>query len=152
MLIVQNRVEHFITILFNLSLVFVCESIKNPFLCTHYEDETCLLTVWILHLVNSATLLTITLKLKQCHHILRKTWASYLRRTWLLLYLLCNLKCLLIVMKYWKRYVNAQYSRRECLEVVGIPKEVEQKDLEGKASSMFCSDQARKYCLYPFYK
>ena len=30
------------------------------------------------------------------------------------------------------RWANAQYSRRECLEVVGVPKEVEQKDLEGK--------------------
>ena len=26
-------------------------------------------------------------------------------------------------------WTNAQYSRRECLEVVGIPREVEQKDL-----------------------
>ena len=26
-------------------------------------------------------------------------------------------------------WINAQYSRRECLEVVGIPSEVEQKDL-----------------------
>ena len=31
---------------------------------------------------------------------------------------------------------NAQYSSRECLEVVGIPKEVEQKDLEGKVLSV----------------
>ena len=29
-------------------------------------------------------------------------------------------------------WANAQYSRRECLELVGIPKEVKQKDLEGK--------------------
>ena len=29
-------------------------------------------------------------------------------------------------------WANAQYSRRECLEVVHIPKEVEQKDMEGK--------------------
>ena len=34
-------------------------------------------------------------------------------------------------------WANAQYSRRgECLEVVGIPKEVEQKDLEGKVLSV----------------
>ena len=31
---------------------------------------------------------------------------------------------------------NAQYLRRECLEVVGIPKEVEQKDFEGKVLSV----------------
>ena len=29
-------------------------------------------------------------------------------------------------------WANAQYLRRECLEIIGIPKEVEQKDLEGK--------------------
>ena len=29
-------------------------------------------------------------------------------------------------------WANAQYSRKECLEVVGIPREVEQKDVEGK--------------------
>ena len=29
-------------------------------------------------------------------------------------------------------WVNAQYSRRECLEVVGIPSSVNVKDLEGK--------------------
>ena len=33
-------------------------------------------------------------------------------------------------------WANAQYSIRECLEVVGIPKEVEQKDLEGKVLSI----------------
>ena len=33
-------------------------------------------------------------------------------------------------------WANAQYSRRECLEVVGNPKEVEQKDLEGKVLSV----------------
>ena len=31
---------------------------------------------------------------------------------------------------------NAQYLRRECLEIIGIPKEVEQKDLEGKVLSV----------------
>ena len=29
-------------------------------------------------------------------------------------------------------WANVQYSRRECLEVVGIPREVEQKDVEVK--------------------
>ena len=33
-------------------------------------------------------------------------------------------------------WTNAQYSRRECLEVVAIPREVEQKDLEGKMLSL----------------
>ena len=33
-------------------------------------------------------------------------------------------------------WANAQYSRRECLEVVGIPREVEQKDLESKVLSV----------------
>ena len=37
-------------------------------------------------------------------------------------------------------WANAQYSRRECLEVVGIPKEVEQKDLEGKVLSVLEKD------------
>ena len=35
--------------------------------------------------------------------------------------------------QYW---AIVQYSRRECLEVVAIPKEVEQKDLEGKVLSV----------------
>ena len=35
-----------------------------------------------------------------------------------------------------QRWANAQYSRRECLEVVGIPREVEQKDLGGKVLSV----------------
>ena len=35
-------------------------------------------------------------------------------------------------------WTNAQYSKRECLELVGIPKEVEQKDLEGKEGAI-CS-------------
>ena len=34
-------------------------------------------------------------------------------------------------------WANAQYSRRECLEVVGIPSSVKIKDLEGKLSSVF---------------
>ena len=33
-------------------------------------------------------------------------------------------------------WANAQYLRRECLEIIGIPKEVEQKDLEGKVLSV----------------
>ena len=33
-------------------------------------------------------------------------------------------------------WANAQYSRRECLEVVGIPRGVEQKDLESKVLSV----------------
>ena len=37
-------------------------------------------------------------------------------------------------------WAKAQYSRRECLEVVGIPKEVEQKDLEGKVLSALAKD------------
>ena len=49
------------------------------------------------HLVTFSTLLT--LQLKQCNHILRKTLTSYRRRIWLLLYLICNLKCLLIMLK-----------------------------------------------------
>ena len=32
---------------------------------------------------------------------------------------------------------NAQYSRRECLEVVGIPSLIKIKDLEGKVCSVF---------------
>ena len=34
-------------------------------------------------------------------------------------------------------WVNAQYSRRECLEVVGIPSSVKIKNLEGKVCSVF---------------
>ena len=34
-------------------------------------------------------------------------------------------------------WANAQYSRRECLEVVGIPSPVKIKDLEGKVCSVF---------------
>ena len=33
-------------------------------------------------------------------------------------------------------WANPQYLRRECFEVVGIPKEVEQKDLESKMLSV----------------
>ena len=33
-------------------------------------------------------------------------------------------------------WANAQYLSRECLEIVGIAKEVEQKDLEGKVLSV----------------
>ena len=33
-------------------------------------------------------------------------------------------------------WANAQYSRRVCLEVVGIPKKVERKNLEGKVLSI----------------
>ena len=33
-------------------------------------------------------------------------------------------------------WTNAQYSRRECLEVVAFSREVEQKDLEGKVLSL----------------
>ena len=33
-------------------------------------------------------------------------------------------------------WANAQYSRRECLEIVGIPKEVEQKNLKSKVMSV----------------
>ena len=36
--------------------------------------------------------------------------------------------------QYW---VDAQYSRRECLEVVGIPSSVKIKDLKGKVCSVF---------------
>ena len=34
-------------------------------------------------------------------------------------------------------WANAQYSRRECLEVVGIPSSVNVKDLEGKVCTIF---------------
>ena len=34
-------------------------------------------------------------------------------------------------------WVNAQYARRECLEVVGIPSSVKIKNLEGKVCSVF---------------
>ena len=34
-------------------------------------------------------------------------------------------------------WANTQYSRRECLEVVGIPSSVKIKDLEGKVCSIF---------------
>ena len=34
-------------------------------------------------------------------------------------------------------WANAQYSRRECLEVVGLPFSVKIKDLEGKVCSVF---------------
>ena len=34
-------------------------------------------------------------------------------------------------------WANAQYSRRECLEVVGIPSSVKIKDLKGKVCSFF---------------
>ena len=33
-------------------------------------------------------------------------------------------------------WTNAQYSKRKCLEVVGIPKEVERKDFESKVLSV----------------
>ena len=34
-------------------------------------------------------------------------------------------------------WANAQYSRRECLEVVGIPRQVDDKNLETKMLSIF---------------
>ena len=34
-------------------------------------------------------------------------------------------------------WANAQYSRRECLEVVGIPQQVDDKNLETKVLSIF---------------
>ena len=34
-------------------------------------------------------------------------------------------------------WANAQYSRRECLEVVGIPRQVDDKNLETKVLSIF---------------
>ena len=34
-------------------------------------------------------------------------------------------------------WANAQYSRRECLEVVGIPQQVDDKNLETKLLSIF---------------
>ena len=34
-------------------------------------------------------------------------------------------------------WANAQYSRRECLEVVGIPSSANIKDLEGKVCTVF---------------
>ena len=42
-------------------------------------------------------------------------------------------------MKNVKRqcWANAQYSRHECLEVVGIPSSVKIKDLEGRVCSVF---------------
>ena len=36
-------------------------------------------------------------------------------------------------------WANAQYSRRECLEVIGIPKTVESKDLEHTVCKVFNS-------------
>ena len=36
-----------------------------------------------------------------------------------------------------QRWANAQYSRRECLEVVGIPSSANVKDLEGKVCTIF---------------
>ena len=34
-------------------------------------------------------------------------------------------------------WANAQYSRRECLEVAGIPRQIDDKDLETKVLSIF---------------
>ena len=34
-------------------------------------------------------------------------------------------------------WANAQYSRRECLEVAGIPRQVDDKNLETKVLSIF---------------
>ena len=34
-------------------------------------------------------------------------------------------------------WVNAQYSRKECVEVVSIPRQVDDKDLEAKVLSIF---------------
>ena len=41
---------------------------------------------------------------------------------------LVNMEC--------QNWAITKYSKRECLEVVGIPREVEQKDLEGKMLSL----------------
>ena len=37
----------------------------------------------------------------------------------------------------WQCWSNAQYSRCECLEIVGIPSSVNIKDLEGKVCPIF---------------
>ena len=57
-------------------------------------------------LVKFATSLSMTLQLKSCRHILRITWTSNWKTILLLLYLPYNLKRLLIMLKYWKRYVS----------------------------------------------
>ena len=49
---------------------------------------------------------------------------------------LLGLSFLLLVNMDRQCSANAQYLRRECLEVVGIPREVEQKDMEDKLLSV----------------
>ena len=44
-------------------------------------------------------------------------------------------------------WANAQYSRRECLEVVGIPSSVNVKDLEGKVCTIFHA-RSSNWCKY----
>ena len=45
--------------------------------------------------------------------------------------------CKIIVTMECQCWANAQYSRRECLEVAGIPRQIVDKDLETKVLSIF---------------
>ena len=45
--------------------------------------------------------------------------------------------CKRIVIVECQCWANAQYSRRECLEVAGIPRQVDDKNLETKLLSIF---------------
>ena len=45
--------------------------------------------------------------------------------------------CKIIVTMECQCWANAQYSRRECLEVAGIPRQIDDKDLETKVLSIF---------------
>ena len=46
-------------------------------------------------------------------------------------------RCTRIVTMERQCWANAQYSRRECLEVAGIPRQVDDKNLETKVLSIF---------------
>ena len=48
-------------------------------------------------------------------------------------------------------WANTQYSRRECLEVVGIPSSVNVKDLEGKVCTIF-NARSSNWCKYDISK
>ena len=45
--------------------------------------------------------------------------------------------CKRIVTMERQCWVNSQYPRRECLEVAGIPRQVDEKNLEKKVLSIF---------------
>ena len=77
---------------------------------------------------NSAEVLEEICKLNSKFEILQSDFLVTKKVNFKLSSRLVNMEC--------KSWATAKYSKRECLEVVGIPREVEQKDLEGKMLSV----------------